>query len=74
MPIRKVAGGYKWGSHGHTYPTRAGAEAQAAAAYAHGYRGSERKGQRRKSNKGHSPERRTRKRDRRMYGMSNHKG
>lgn len=38
MPIRKVAGGYKWGSHGHVYKTRAGAERQAAAAYAHGYR------------------------------------
>lgn len=38
MPIRKVAGGYKWGSKGHTYPTRAGAQKQAAAAYANGYR------------------------------------
>ena len=26
MPIHKVKGGYKWGSHGHTYPTREGAE------------------------------------------------
>lgn len=73
MPIRKVAGGYKWGSRGHTYPTRAGAEAQARAAYAHGYRGSERKGDRRKSNSGHSPERRKHD-DRRMYGKSDHKG
>ncbi len=39
MPIRKVGGGFKWGSHGHTYPTREGAERQAAAAYAHGYKG-----------------------------------
>lgn len=39
MPIRKVKGGFKWGGHGHTYPTRAGAEKQAAAAYAHGYKG-----------------------------------
>jgi hypothetical protein len=38
MPIRKVAGGFKWGSKGHTYPTRAGAVRQAQAAYAHGYR------------------------------------
>jgi hypothetical protein len=38
MPIRKVAGGYKWGSKGKVYPTRAGAAKQAAAAYAHGYR------------------------------------
>ena len=38
MPIRKVAGGFKWGSKGHTYPTRAGAVRQAQAAYAHGDR------------------------------------
>ncbi len=37
MPIRKVQGGYKWGKHGHVYPTRAGAEKQAAAAHANGY-------------------------------------
>ena len=39
MPIRKVAGGYKWGSKGKVYPTREGAEKQAQAAYAHGYKG-----------------------------------
>lgn len=39
MPIHKVDGGYKWGTHGHVYPTRAGAEKQAEAAYAHGYTG-----------------------------------
>ncbi len=39
MPIHKVSGGYKWGGHGATYPTKAGAEKQAAAAYAHGYTG-----------------------------------
>ena len=39
MPIRKVAGGYKWGSHGHVYSNRAGAERQAAAAHAHGFHG-----------------------------------
>ena len=39
MPIRKVSGGYKWGGHGHVYPTRAGAERQAAAAHANGFRG-----------------------------------
>jgi hypothetical protein len=39
MPIRKVAGGYKWGSSGKVYKTRAGAERQAAAAYASGYKG-----------------------------------
>ena len=37
MPVRKVKGGYKWGSRGHVYKTRAGAERQARAAYAHGY-------------------------------------
>lgn len=38
MPIKKVAGGYKWGNHGKTYPTKAKAEAQAKAAYANGYK------------------------------------
>lgn len=39
MPIHKTASGYKWGEHGATYPTREGAEKQAAAAYANGYKG-----------------------------------
>ncbi|MGI0010471.1 MAG: hypothetical protein ACREAE_03635 [Nitrosopumilaceae archaeon] len=39
MPIRKVKNGYKWGSKGKTYPTKAGAKKQAKAAYANGYRG-----------------------------------
>jgi len=39
MPIKKTKGGYKWGSKGHTYPTREGAAKQAAAAHANGYRG-----------------------------------
>lgn len=39
MPIKKVSGGYKWGSKGHVYKSRAGAVRQAQAAYAHGYRG-----------------------------------
>ncbi len=38
MPIRRVKGGYKWGKSGKTYPTRKGAERQAAAAYASGYK------------------------------------
>lgn len=37
MPVRKVKGGYKWGSRGRVYSSRAGAERQARAAYAHGY-------------------------------------
>jgi hypothetical protein len=43
MPIRKVSGGYKWGSQGKIYPTRAGAEKQARAAYASGYKGQAKK-------------------------------
>ena len=38
MPIRKVKGGFKWGSKGKVYPSRKGAERQARAAYARGYR------------------------------------
>lgn len=41
MPINKVKGGYKWGNHGHVYPNRAGAVAQAAEAHANGYKGDE---------------------------------
>lgn len=39
MPIHEVPGGFKWGNHGKVYPTRKLAAAQAAAAYANGYRG-----------------------------------
>lgn len=39
MPVHKVKGGYKWGEHGHVYPSEAGAQRQARAAYAHGYQG-----------------------------------
>jgi len=38
MPIRKVKEGYKWGKSGKVYPTRKGAEKQAQAAYASGYK------------------------------------
>ena len=38
MPVRKVPGGYQWGSKGKVYPTKAQAEAQARAAYASGYK------------------------------------
>lgn len=38
MPIMKVKGGYRWGTHGKTYPTRAQAAKQAAAAHANGYK------------------------------------
>jgi len=41
MPIHKTDGGWQWGQHGHVYPSREGAEKQAAAAHAHGYTGDE---------------------------------
>lgn len=39
MPIHKVKGGYRWGNHGKVYKKRSDAAKQAAAAYAHGYKG-----------------------------------
>jgi hypothetical protein len=42
MPVRKVKGGFRWGSHGKVYKgkgARAKATKQGRAAYAHGYRG-----------------------------------
>jgi len=39
VPIMQVKGGFRWGQHGHVYPTREGAAKQAAAAHANGYRG-----------------------------------
>lgn len=38
MPVRKVPGGYQFGTTGKIYPTKAQAEAQARAIYASGYR------------------------------------
>ena len=38
MPVRRVKGGYRWGKHGHVYKSRAGAERQARAIYASGWR------------------------------------
>ena len=38
MPVHKVNGGYKWGSSGKVYKTKAEAERQARAAYASGYK------------------------------------
>ena len=38
MPVRKVPGGYQFGTSGKVYPTKAQAEAQARAIYASGYR------------------------------------
>ncbi len=38
MPVHAVKGGFRWGSHGKVYKNRAGAERQARAIYASGYR------------------------------------
>jgi hypothetical protein len=38
MPIRKVKGGYRWGSSGKVYKTKKAAGRQARAAYASGYK------------------------------------
>ena len=39
MPIHHEGSGWQWGSHGKVYPSREGAERQAAAAHAHGFTG-----------------------------------
>ena len=42
MPVRKVKGGYRWGSKGKVYKGQSGkakATKHGRAAYAHGYRG-----------------------------------
>lgn len=44
MPVKKVPGGYKWGSKGKVYKTKAEAERQGRAAYASGYKGKDKKG------------------------------
>lgn len=38
MPIKKVKGGWKWGNHGKTYPTKKQAIQQMKAAFAAGYK------------------------------------
>lgn len=38
MPTHKVKGGYKWGKHGKVYKSKAKADRQGRAAYAHGYK------------------------------------
>ena len=42
MPVRKVKGGYKWGSSGKVYKRMSDAMNQARAAYASGYKGKKR--------------------------------
>lgn len=39
MPVHKVNGGWKWGRSGKVYKTKAGAQRQARAIYASGYKG-----------------------------------
>jgi len=43
MPVKKVSGGYKWGNKSKVYKTKAGAQKQAKAAYASGYKKDKRK-------------------------------
>ena len=46
MPVRKVKGGYQWGNSGKIYKGKGAKEkaaAQGRAAYAHGYKGKEKK-------------------------------
>jgi len=38
MPVRKVKGGWQWGTTGKVYPTKAQAERQGAAIRAAGYK------------------------------------
>lgn len=38
MPVRKVNGGYQWGTRGKVYPTRGQAERQGRAIIASGYK------------------------------------
>lgn len=39
MPVRKVEGGYQWGTKGKVYKKKSDAERQGRAAYAAGYTG-----------------------------------
>ena len=39
MPVHKTKGGWKWGTTGKVYKTKAGAQRQARAIYASGYKG-----------------------------------
>lgn len=43
MPVRKVSGGYRWGSKGKVYKSKAAAARQGRAAYASGYKGKKKK-------------------------------
>ena len=43
MPVKKVKGGYRWGSTGKVYKTKAAAKKQGKAIYASGYKGKKKK-------------------------------
>jgi len=43
MPVRKVRGGYKWGTKGKVYAKKSNAQRQARAIYASGYKRSKSK-------------------------------
>jgi len=43
MPVKKVKGGWRWGSSGKTYKTKEEAEKQGRAIYASGYKGRKKK-------------------------------
>ena len=43
MPLKKVKGGYRWGSSGRVYKKKSDAEKQGRAIYASGYRNGTRK-------------------------------
>jgi hypothetical protein len=38
VPVKKVKGGYRWGTSGKVYKTKAAAEKQGRAIYASGYK------------------------------------
>jgi len=52
VPVRKVKGGYKWGSSGKVYKRKSDAEKQARAIYASGYKNATRKKRKKSTKKG----------------------
>jgi hypothetical protein len=43
VPVKKVKGGYRWGTSGKVYKTKAAAEKQGRAIYASGYKSGKKK-------------------------------
>ena len=52
VPVRKVKGGYRWGSSGKVYKKKSGAEKQGRAIYASGYKNATRKKRKKSTKKG----------------------